>query len=524
MNTSDTLFPDETPGIAKRTLRQGVRKRILRERERYPLEQQAWSEDPVQADAAMERLKARILKAVPPGTPYLEALMKISRFEWSRRIETAGISCSDTPVLLLNPAFLDRHCVLHTDLRMLILHELHHILYGHHILCGDVTPAKNVAFDAVVNARLCRIWREPAHADFFRGLYGDAGFPAMLLCPAPGWPCESGTPEKDLVERLLREGMDPQNAARAVDLRCRLYEPGSGVGYEEVLELLTESGVATPPLLLGNHMPHQDGQPDMESDGGFFLLETARAVNGLLDKLEHRNGGCQPGRGCDFFSAEFAETNPRAPFLEALRRVLVKAGICRRGHSARYIRGRTATERESLTVIPDWRDRTVHAREALFGAPPLLYKHRGDASRIGWRPVTEAHVYLDVSGSMFGDLPWITAALRPLEHSGLCRIFLFSTKVAPLPKGTIGRDALASTGGTDIACVLNHLLELPPPAQPRKALVLTDGYFSLRNRRPGLVKAFSNSGIALHGAVTCTGSLEPLSSIAASVTRLPAYQ
>jgi len=72
---------------------------------------------------------------------------------------------------------------------------------------------------------------------------------------------------------------------------------------------------------------------------------------------------------------------------------------------------------------------------------------------------------------MFGDLPWITAALRPLEHSGLYRIFLFSTRVAPLPKGTIGRDALASTGGTDIACVLNHLLELPlrvfQPSRPQ---------------------------------------------------------
>jgi len=331
MNTSDTFFPDEGPGIAERALRQGVRKRILRERERYPLEQQAWSEDPVQADAAMERLKARILKAVPPGTPYLEALMKISRFEWSRRIETAGISCNGTPVLLLNPTFLDQHCVLHTDLRMLILHELHHILYGHHLLCGEVNPAKNVAFDAVVNARLCRIWREPAHADFFRNIYGDAGFPALLLCPAPGWPCESGTPDKDLLARLLGEGMDPQHAARAVNLRRRLYAPGSEVGYEEVLELLAESGVTMPPLLLGSHRSHQDGRSDPESDGDFFLLETARAVNGYLNELERRNGSCQPGRGHAFFATEFPAANPRAPFLEALRRVLVKAGICRGG-------------------------------------------------------------------------------------------------------------------------------------------------------------------------------------------------
>ena len=34
----------------------------------------------------------------------------------------------------------------------------------------------------------------------------------------------------------------------------------------------------------------------------------------------------------------------------------------------------------------------------------------------------------------------------------------------------------SSTGGTDIDCVLKHVLELPPRKRPRAAVVVTDGF------------------------------------------------
>ena len=502
-----------------------ARKRILVQREKYVYTTQAWSPDPGQAEAAMERLKKHIVKAVPPGTMYLEALMKISGYEWSREIESAGITCAAAPTFMLNPEFLDRYCIFDTDLRMLILHELHHILYGHHVLCGDMNPAKNVAFDAVVNARLCRTWKDPVHADFFRNTYREGGFPEYLLCPPPDWPVETGEHERKQECLQLLKTMEMKSATKVVRLRRRLYEPGSDVSYEEVLELLQELGLAKTPLLLGNHTLRPAEKTERNAVTYPFLQDTARAVHVLLNEAERENNdGKGAGGNGELFNVHVAMANPRRPFLNALRKVLLQAVVYRQHASARCVRRPAPTERETLSVIPDWGDRTLPARIVLLDTPPLLYRSAAADRKPTWTSVGEAHVYLDVSGSMAEDLPWIAGALRPLEKNGYCRIFTFSTKVIPLPKGRISKGSVRSTGGTSLACVLEHLVALPADRRPKQAVVLTDGFFRLPSPRNPLMKAFKETGVALHGAITQSGSKEPLSDIAASITQLPPYK
>ncbi|HOH29810.1 MAG TPA: hypothetical protein PLC40_09060 [Candidatus Hydrogenedentes bacterium] len=104
--------------------------------------------------SALERLKYRIINVIPPGTEYLEILLKLSEIQWTETITTAAITCGGSPRLLFNREFVDHYCTLDEDLMMLVLHELHHVLYGHHVLFQSAGEAHNIAFDAIINATL----------------------------------------------------------------------------------------------------------------------------------------------------------------------------------------------------------------------------------------------------------------------------------------------------------------------------------------------------------------------------------
>lgn len=525
MSSVNPLFPASHEWDVEDSRLYHLRESMKKERAKDPFALQAWSDDPALVRASMARLKAFILKAIPPGTVYLEALMKIASYEWSKDIESAGVTCETLPVFLFNPQFLDRHCIFLSDLRMLILHELHHVLYGHHVLCGENDIARNVAFDAVVNARLCRVWQEPAHAVFFRDIYKSGGFPEMLLCPPPGWP---GAPDR-LMQRqerlqLLRD-VDMKTAVRAVDVRNRLYAPDSEVGFEEVLELVLRHTLMAAPRLLGNHGGSGFLQTARNKVAHSFVSDTARKVHALLGEAERsRNPKGTCGSGRDLFNVEISALNPRSAFLMELRRVLLKAGVYRQQLSSRRRRKKATAEREMVSVLPNWTDRTAFARIALQGMPPVLYHGMAPAQRHTWKPVGEAHVYLDVSGSMAEELPWIIGALRPLEKNGLCRIFLFSTVVTALPRRCLDTGKVPTTGGTDIQPVMEHLVGYPAAKRPRHAVVLTDGIFRLPAPHSSLRQAFEKAGVALHGAITPRGRKSPLENIAASITQLPQYK
>ena len=128
-----------------------------------------------------------------------------------------------------------------------------------------------------------------------------------------------------------------------------------------------------------------------------------------------------------------------------------------------------------MTVLPNWRDRMAHSRQAMTNKAPLLYRNEVDTNRLRWRSKQMAHVYIDISGSMGPFLPWLAGAVEPLNRRGLCRLYAFSTIVAAVRRGGLLTDPIPNTGGTDIRCVFEHFLALPQKDRPRKVVVLTDG-------------------------------------------------
>ena len=475
-------------------------------------------------EVEMRRLKNRIVNVIPPGTEYLETLLKLSDMAWTETLPTAAITSGGSPRLLFNRDFVEQYCTLDEELMMLVLHELHHVLYGHHMLFPGAGEAHNIAFDAVINARLCRTWMTARHARLFRRFYKTPGFPEILLCPPPGWPDPPSAEAMRLEKERLKTILRPDLVWAVQYLRNKLYLGDvNDITYEDVLRLIMKEAPEAKPLLLGNHggeeAPENAPAGVEESDGAVdpFLIDIARKMNQHIEETVSR----QPGGAMGLQELHPPRRNPKRDFLAALRTVLIKAGVYHQRSSRHRQRQMSDTLRQAVSILPEWRDRTIAAKELLFATPPLLFARDVPARAPAWQPVGQAHVYLDVSGSMFADLPWIVAALAPLEKAGLCRIYLFSTTVVDVPRGGIGKGPLQTTGGTEIECVLKHLIAIPEKRRPRQAVVLTDGFFSVPEGR--LMTRFRESRIKLHGAITHNGSTAALDRMAASVDVMPDY-
>lgn len=445
--------------------------------------------DPMEETAALEHLKARILRIVPPGSIYMEILQKIHSMEWSIKTDTCSVSCTVKPRMRFNRGFIDEYCGEDHHLLMVMLHELDHVLYGHNMLFPESGIAHNIAFDAVINASLSRKFPFPVQDNFFFRFYDGGLFPEILLYPPADW----DNPEPDSFFRevevtCLSEQLGDIPATRVILLRDKLYNGEDTVSYRDVLDLLLSIAFKKQPVLIGSH-----GQSDSGAGQGGIL------------------------RGTDL-----EDKKTRGKFLQELRKVLVRAGVYTSNPSSPPFLALMEEERQSQSVLPDGHDRTAAAKEQLMGVKPLLYNSNAPTRIPGWTSAPAAHVYLDVSGSMTDDLPWICGALLPLERVGACRLFLFSTEVAPYSGKGNDANGLYTTCGTDVNCVFKHLLDMPPGKQPNKVVLLTDGlFYPPKNSLLGQIK---KRCITVHGAITHSGTLDPTQTFARTTTRMPHYK
>jgi hypothetical protein len=118
----------------------------------------------------------------------METLVQLVGIEATREVPSAAVTCEGRPRLLLNPDFVAAHCARDEHLFLLVMHELWHVILAHTRLYPRATPAENIAFDAVINAGLCRQFPGPEYRGFFEALNPADAFPGCLLRPPEGWP------------------------------------------------------------------------------------------------------------------------------------------------------------------------------------------------------------------------------------------------------------------------------------------------------------------------------------------------
>lgn len=421
-------------------------------------------------DAVMKR---RLISCMPASRFEMETLSRLADIRTTRAVPTAAVECTRRPRLLINPDFVKKYCERDEHLFLLVMHELWHVMLAHTRMYPRMTQAQNIAFDAIINSGLMREFPEPEYRGFFDKVNPPDQFPSCLLRPPEGWPYNTIYPEnvgppgtKEIVMRLY-----PRNNSRRVQPPL----------YEEVLNLLLRAGMMNMPFLLGNHESEPINDP--------YMKEIMRTVKENWPDMQigagRGSGGFMTNRR---FGFRESSEEARRVFSRTLRHCLGP----RKGKQYRTTKMSVPSE-GIKGVMPNPRDRMAHARTKL-GSQGMIWNQPGTTkARVPEYP-SKSHVYLDVSGSMNFVLSHLLHLLLPYVAKGHADTYQFSTSVTALSLGALREGNLATTGGTNINCVLRHLLE--DEMAPQRVLILTDG--EVGPPEPPLAKQIQERDIKIH--------------------------
>ena len=149
----------------------------------------------------------------------------------------------------------------------------------------------------------------------------------------------------------------------------------------------------------------------------------------------------------------------------------------------------------------------------LLGAEPMGFRAQSLAPSS--RAVEPVHIYLDVSGSTAEVLPFLYAALKPLLPIIHENVHLFSTVVRDIRPEGIRRGIAETTGGTNLDCVLQHILN----HRIRRSVVITDGLVEMVPKEHK--SALRDLGARVNSVVTVPGETEFAEGIPGRLFLLP---
>lgn len=421
-----------------------------------------------------EKIVNRILNVLPTRQFELSTFFSLFNVRLSDKVETACVTCGAAPELLLNADFIAEHCKTDEHLFMLVMHELYHLILGHTKLFPKPTPARNIAFDAVINALLCSLFPEPEFTSFFTDYYPPDKMPFALLRP---------------------KGANTPAAAESA-LRLLYDEAGTGTYYDVFSALVKmpdlillrgkDEGDGDIPVLLGSH--GEDGKENEMS------REMEEYISEVISKWPSPDKPlCGRDQGSGLRKRDFSdETAASLKLKEGVRRLMRLAKL----HATREIRKRCVANIPSFTetFIPDSHDRFHEAKELVLGQA-LVYTSSLRAKHPAHRDNAQTYIYLDVSGSVTAKVPSVAKILLAYLRRKECRIHVFSTAVAATTIEELSKHVFYSTGGTNINCVAEDILALPHAKRPRSIVVITDGYTG--PLKPSHVARLKAAGIRL---------------------------
>ncbi len=415
----------------------------------------------------------------------VRAVLKVLQVEFTETVPTLAVTCETRPRLLVNLAFLKKHCRTDQHVKAVICHEFLHVLLRHTERFAGFSPAEHVAFDAVINAIIHRELGDD-YSEFMSRYYAKEKGVRRLLRPPPPLIPRHGSRSTPLSPVVRAWGSLYAGLLIADDIADLA---------RDILD--TETVPSTGTVLIGGHDHTEfDGElPELLQEA---LDQALKSMNGdgIWRSPKERGVGANAYRAAMPGVSEGVQ-RWRRETLEVLRRYLV----------------------------PDPKAVRRDTRPLHFTVPVLSPGDRRATLRALWSPLlpealwsTEqrlrsgtAQVYLDVSGSMNAEMPLIIGLLARLGRFIRKPLWAFSNVVA---KAEIvnGRLLADTTGGTSMACVLEHIAETRPAA----AVVVTDGY--IETLSPGLLAGVR--GTRLHAIVTRDGSPAMLQQAGISYSQL----
>lgn len=458
---------------------------------------------------SIEDLLASVLSTAGMHTRALDALLTVSRVEWSDEIATACIDCCERPRLRLNPKFVARFCGTPERLTMLVLHELSHVTLGHTRLFPRPTALHNIAFDAIINRTVLSML-ESANAVVERyaalpmETYKPDTAPEFILRPPPGWPA---APDWQVSRKL-------PDALRRI--HGMLYGEGNtdagllGLTYGEIIEALRTTVPESDTRGIQLLGAHGETVAEQETLAATRDADVADVLQPQLDALS----GNDPG-AAGTLSGTQVRPAARLLSLERALRVLLRRAVHPEGTSRRM----EWTTRD-VSVVHRLHDRRAASRQhaaRLLGAPaPMLFAGHLEERRPERCGVK---IYVDVSGSMHALLPCLRRALHELRAEIRPTLFWFSTQVIAAKPGDLETGRLPTTGGTSITAVIQHITRSVPDGVP--VVVLTDGY--LETIPHAVQRSIRSRGTHVHLGVIGPGPLHDRAEWVTTSTRLPSH-
>jgi hypothetical protein len=432
-----------------------------------------------------QRFRTLIAELVDENPFAIRAVLKILEVDFTERVPTMAVTREHRPRLLVNLSFVKKHCATDDHVKAVICHEFLHVLLCHTEDKRPLVPARHLAYDAVINAIIHRTFG-PSFSSMMGKYYAKADDIRRILRPMNKQELRWRERFSDKLPSWVRawEALyDGQMVADDIEALAETLDKATGSQTREGATpfILAPGSLDTVDGYLGNHDDLGRPLPDELQDA---LEQSMREMNGsgIWRAPKSRGVGANPYEAL-FVAKDEPIRRWRNRTLELLKRHL---------EPDRSSRAREDVPQEYVMPVLSPRDRRAFVRS--LWTP--FFPEAAWSATIPKRAAT-ANVYLDVSGSMYSEMPQIIALLGRLSRYIRRPFWAFSDCVAPAVIKN-GQLVASTTGGTSMACVLEHLAQ----TRPASAIVITDGY--IERLCPSLVK--NAAGVSLHALVTRDGS------------------
>lgn len=328
------------------------------------------------------------------------------------------------PLIEISPQFYELYIKTPEDAAFLISHEILHYILGH--LVEGVIYAReygknisNMGMDIYINQTIYKElgekWKNLRIIEFY--LHDmEQKCPFILLIPPPLMP--------------------PQKEEKCEEIR-RIFTSSKKVNLNRIINHL---------FLYHRNEFHPD------------IVERSEIEEEVLKEILEKYKGKEGGRGTSPADREIEKKKMKLKndVLSAVKEMVTDE----RGGVERISRGGGVLpfySRKDFVFLPT-------------EIPNILY-HGNSYFEEG----KGIRIYLDVSGSVYEELPYIFYALDAIKNWIAFPIYGFSTEVFPISKNDFIKRKYVTTEGTDFNCVAEHILH----TRTERAILITDGMASI---------------------------------------------
>ncbi|MDW8056565.1 MAG: hypothetical protein RMJ13_07670 [Elusimicrobiota bacterium] len=453
-----------------------------------------------------EELKKQIINSIIDNPNLIEEFLAITDIRITQEIPSLAVTLEDEKMyLLINKEFVEKYCETEKDLKFVLYHEFYHIFLGHLEIAKkqdtqlkneyDFEQAMNIAFDALVNSLLVKKFKNPSEYSILKKLYSVNNIIESLLRPPQGYE------ENDI---KLKE----EFPLKYKWLIKKLYSSPEGVSFGEILQMIEELFKLDYKVLSGDLFllgTHPISSKDLGSNKNIIsyieklLGDIYGGSKGNSGKEKSSDKGySNSSENLDSFKIKFK--SPNRDVVNFTRKLILKLLQEEKKYIPTYVLKKT--ELDTKNIIPN------------LNIPNYIIKQESNLDVIFYdvnyvkitldRPEAICNVYVDVSGSMEEYYEVLYSSLKPFVSQGLVKVYLWSTKVKEIKISEFLKGISYSTFGTEIECVLKHILETK---KVKKALIFTDGIFLRPNS--SLISKIKERKIVLEAAITSDTKSKP---------------